>query len=148
MNRNHRSGSRLFFIEFLIVLFFFLIISTVCLRLFFQAHQITVRANARSGAQAAASSVAAAISSGDGSVQDITDFFPGATAEDDTAWLFFDKDFQMIEDAASASYLMTVNFPSGAEKTAQITVSDYFHETLYELSVSFHQPLTRKEALQ
>lgn len=39
---NH-SGTRLFFIEFLIVLFFFLIISTVCLRLFVQSHSMTKR---------------------------------------------------------------------------------------------------------
>ena len=33
MKRNDRAGSHLFFIEFIIVLFFFLIVSTVCLRL-------------------------------------------------------------------------------------------------------------------
>lgn len=61
MKKNTRTGSRLFFIEFLIVLFFFLIVSTVCLRLFSRAHVITQRADDLSHAQTAAASVAAAI---------------------------------------------------------------------------------------
>ena len=54
---NH-SGTRLFFIEFLIVLFFFLIISTVCLRLFVQSHSMTKRTEELFQAQEAAASVA------------------------------------------------------------------------------------------
>ena len=46
MKKQNRTGSRLFFIEFLIVLFFFLIVSAVCLKLFAHAHQITERAEA------------------------------------------------------------------------------------------------------
>ncbi len=64
MKRNSRTGSRLFFIEFLIVLFFFLIISTVCLRLFAQAHSVTQHSEALSHAQVLASSVAAVIEEG------------------------------------------------------------------------------------
>ena len=59
MKKNSGKGSRLFLIEFLIVLFFFLIISTVCLQLFVKAHLITRRSEALSHAQAAAASVAA-----------------------------------------------------------------------------------------
>ena len=54
---NH-SGTRLFFIEFLIVLFFFLIISTVCLRLFVQSHSMTKHTEELFQAQEAAASVA------------------------------------------------------------------------------------------
>lgn len=57
MKKQNRTGSRLFFIEFLIVLFFFLIVSAVCLKLFAHAHQITERAEALSRGQAFAASV-------------------------------------------------------------------------------------------
>ena len=61
MKRKNRTGSHLFFIEFIIVLFFFLIVSTVCLQLFTRAHVITKRADTLSHAQAAAASVAAGV---------------------------------------------------------------------------------------
>ena len=57
MKKQNRTGSRLFFIEFLIVLFFFLIVSAVCLKLFAHAHQITERAEALSRGQAFAASI-------------------------------------------------------------------------------------------
>ena len=64
---NH-SGTRLFFIEFLIVLFFFLIISTVCLRLFVQSHSMTKRTEELFQAQEAAASVAELLEAGGDSV--------------------------------------------------------------------------------
>lgn len=60
---NH-SGTRLFFIEFLIVLFFFLIISTVCLRLFVQSHSMTKHTEELFQAQEAAASVAELLEAG------------------------------------------------------------------------------------
>lgn len=60
---NH-SGTRLFFIEFLIVLFFFLIISTVCLRLFVQSHSMTKYTEELFQAQEAAASVAELLEAG------------------------------------------------------------------------------------
>ena len=60
---NH-SGTRLFFIEFLIVLFFFLIISTVCLRLFVQSHSMTKHTEELFQAQEAAASVAELLKAG------------------------------------------------------------------------------------
>lgn len=150
MDKNSRTGSRLFFIEFLIVLFFFLIISTVCLRLFVKSHTITMRANALSGAQSTAASVAAVISSGDGSAQSVASYFPEALAEGEQLTLFFDKDFQAVDSGDNAFYTMTIllNPVSNQEKTGLISVSDREESILYELPVSFHRPLTREEALQ
>ncbi len=70
--------SRVFFIEFLIVLFFFLIISTVCLRLFVRAHQITEKADALSRAQNLAASVAEVLTSGYDTQELLLSYFPGA----------------------------------------------------------------------
>ena len=58
MHKKLTGNSRLFFIEFLIVLFFFLIISTICLKLFVQAHKITVDSENLSRAQNLAASAA------------------------------------------------------------------------------------------
>lgn len=78
MKQNNRAGSRLFFIEFLIVIFFFLMISTVCLKLFARAHMITQEANALSMAQSVAASIAAAAEGSDGTADAVLAFFPEA----------------------------------------------------------------------
>lgn len=148
MNKNSRTGSRLFFIEFLIVLFFFLIISTVCLRLFARAHMITRRANALSGAQTTAASVAAVIGGSDGSAEAVSSYFPEAMVDGEQLTLFFDRNFQAIGSPDDAYYTMTVTLEPGREKNGLISVSDQEQSILYQLSVSSHQPVTREEALQ
>ncbi len=201
MKRSKRTGSHLFFIEFIIVLFFFLIVSTVCLRLFAQAHGITQRADALSHAQAAAASVAAAVEdilAEDPSISsqkadsrttsaDSSDISDGATADPDHAKnllqtaagylpgaslsalpddpsgqegiiIFYDKEFQTCA-ADDARYLLTaaVEMMSGqdgqvesgkAMESLHISVTDYDHAPVYELTVALHRPATREEALQ
>lgn len=147
MDRNSRTGSRLFLIEFLIVLFFFLIISTVCLRLFARAHAITMKANALSGAQTRAASVAAVIGSGDGSARSVAAYFPEALVEGEQLTLYFDRDFHTAASEDHAFYTMTILLSAGREKRGQISVFDREEELLYELTVSDHRPLTREEAL-
>lgn len=78
MKSIHTGKSRIFFIEFLIVLFFFLIISTVCLRLFVRAHQITEKADALSRAQNLAASVAEVLISGYDTQELLLSYYPGA----------------------------------------------------------------------
>ena len=128
MKENKRTGSHLFFIEFIIVLFFFLIVSTVCLRLFARAHGITQRADALSHAQAAAASVAAAMedvltaSSGSSSekataadamkntLESVAEYLPGASLSslpDDPSGregliIFYDKTFKPAQRTTPA----------------------------------------------
>ena len=169
MNKSKRTGSHLFFIEFIIVLFFFLIVSTVCLRLFARAHGITQRADALSHAQAASASAAAAIEdilsdidakTGDGAPEGLltaaAEYLPGASLSvlpDDPGReglvIFYDKDFRPCDDAKDARYMLAaVITPGKYAETLDISVSDYDHVPIYELSVTFHRPMTRKEALQ
>lgn len=187
MKKNNRTGSRLFFIEFLIVLFFFLIVSTVCLRMFARAHTITRRADALSHAQAAASSAAAVFenictdpdgATGGSDAQAILDLaaglLPGAEVYTDGLCIFYDGEFQpcAIEEAAYAltasvqpgETIYTLTDAAQPEETTQaptdtsrpgtqetgvsIEVRDSSQTLIYELSASFHRPLTGKEALQ
>ncbi len=159
MKRNSRTGSRLFFIEFLIVLFFFLIISTVCLRLFARAHTITQRSDALSHAQTVASSVAAVIESGNtvsfsaegvvsGILENAAAFFPDASVTEDEFFITYDQNFDPCP-SEKAFYTMTVELEStDREISADIVVQNYDHSVLYELPLSFYIPMTREEALQ
>lgn len=138
MRTKTAGKSHLFFIEFLIVLFFFLIISTICLRTFSRAHQITAHADALSHAQAAAASVAEVLISG----EELTDYFPGYT-------IYYDSSFELCEASdESCAYILTVFLQTeDQEQTAEISVTDQNTTLLYELSVHIHQPLTREEVL-
>lgn len=156
MRKKAQNGSRLFFIEFLIVLFFFLIISTVCLRLFAAAHGITRRADALSHAQTTAASIAEVIAAGDGSPESVAAYFPAAVVTDQELTLTCDSSFDPCS-ADEAYYTMIVSF-SGADpenadasddhgKSALITVTDRNGAVFYELSVFCHIPFTREEVL-
>jgi hypothetical protein len=157
-------------IEFLIVLFFFLIISTVCLRLFVQSWQITRRANALSGAQAAAASITAVLSAHPDSADAMDLYFPDARMTEDGFQLDYDSKFQVISNTDSsdsdsdpsadadssdtdvsgtaASYTLTAHFSGTQDILAEISVCDRTGDVLYTFSATVHRPLTRKEALQ
>jgi hypothetical protein len=169
MKKNARMGTRLFFIEFLIVLFFFLIVSTICLQLFARSDQFTRKANALSHAQANASSLAAAAwqmsraQTTSDLVSGVADCFPEATVQENTLTMTYDKYFESCSPS-QAFYTLEADF--SAEEIADsvtdadissleeipllwsvaVTVRDRSGEVLYELTTTIHRPLTREEA--
>ena len=147
MKKKYRTGPNLFFIEFIIALFFFLIVSTICVRVFVHAHLVTLGAEALSYAQTTASSVAEVIKESRGDDQKLLDAFPDMHKSDGCFLLSCDKNFQFCRPE-EASYTLTVK-PSHEEQlnTAQITVTDSRQQVIYQLSVQFHSPLTREEVL-
>ena len=147
---NH-SGTRLFFIEFLIVLFFFLIISTVCLRLFVQSHSMTKRTEELFQAQEAAASVAELLEAGGDSVSVLLTAYPEAVLDDSgldpVITICFDQDFHSC-NKKKESYSLTVPLiVDNHEESATISVCKSSGEVIYTLDVSFHRPLTREEVL-
>ena len=147
---NH-SGTRLFFIEFLIVLFFFLIISTVCLRLFVQSHSMTKRTEELFQAQEAAASVAELLEAGGDSVSVLLTAYPEAVLDDSgldpVITICFDQDFHS-SSPKKESYSLTVPLiVDNHEENATISVCKSSGEVIYTLDVSFHRPLTREEVL-
>lgn len=147
MKRNSRAGSRTFFIEFLIALFFFLIISTVCLRVFARAHAITRRSEALSNAQTVAASITAVVEAGNISPEDAVSFFPDAVLTSNGFTLFYNRDFEVCSEDHAFYTLELALEQEEQEVASKVTVYDDTHEVLYELSSLFHQPFTRKEVL-
>lgn len=144
MRDQNRTGTRLFFIEFLIVLFFFFLVSTVCLKLFAAAHQLTRQSEALSQAQALAASAVETLEAKQESL----------TAGQSVS--YFDQSFELCSES-EAAYSMTVTVtseakPSAASEftvptlytvTAAITRSD--GSSVYTLSTSLHRPLQYEE---
>ena len=138
MKKQNRTGSRLFFIEFLIVLFFFLIVSAACLKLFAHAHQITQQAEALSQGQAFAASVVEVLEA-----EAAAEF----KIETDRLVLSYDRTFEICEPE-NDYYTAVVSVETESEFPAvTIRITDPADEILYELSVQLHLPLTYKEVL-
>lgn len=147
MRKKYRTGPNLFFIEFIIVLFFFLIVSTICIRVFVHAHLTTLDAEALSFAQTASSSVAEAIKAGGDDEQTLTAFFPQMRKEDSCFLISYDKNFQVC-DPVEAFYTLTLRpEQEGQLNEADISVTDSKNHLIYELPVHFCRPLTREEVL-
>ena len=147
MGKKYRTGPNLFFIEFIIALFFFLIVSTICIRVFVHAHLTTTGAEALSFAQTTASSIAETIEESGMEEQDLTGFFPQMRKEDSCFLLSYDKNFQPCEPG-EAFYTLTLR-PKREDRLdeAVISVSDSRQNLIYELSVRFYRPMTREEVL-
>lgn len=136
----------LFFIEFLIVLFFFLLISTICLRMFAYSHQITVRTEALSHAQAEASHAAELLLASGGTASALTNQGFVSDSAGTTLFQTYDSSFQICS-SEKACYTMTVLLNPDSDDTADIHITDQNGTDLFTLSVFFHRPLTRKEVL-
>lgn len=147
MNKKYRTGPNLFFIEFIIALFFFLIVSTICVRVFAHAHLTTLNAEALSCAQTISASIAEAIEEGGETEQILMELFPEIREEDGCFLLSYDRNFQFCEPE-KAFYTLTVQPGNdGRTDSADITVTDNRQNLVYELSVQFYRPLTKEEVL-
>lgn len=162
MKRKSRGNSRLFFIEFLIVLFFFLITSTICLKLFVQAHQITEHSDDLAHAQTMAASAAELLLAGydpeevllicaDESQNEAN----GSSANKEYCMQIAESgsdaetayDTETVHDPESALDTETAHAADSVCTTYIITVSNQDAEPIYKLEITTHTPLTRKEAL-
>ena len=173
MKKNARTGSRLFFIEFLIVIFFFLIISTFCLRLFVAARLTTQKASALSHAQQMASSIAELVEGGVTRADELPEYFPDdvyevapdsgaaetaatsagseSTSADASATtsvaFYYDREFTPCSKGG-AFYTVTASLTlSGSQKQVTVVTKDADGTVIYELPVTFHVPATKKETI-
>lgn len=172
MRKQQNSGSRLFFIEFIIVLFFFMIVSAVSLRLFTQANAVTRRSNALFGAQTAVTSFSSVLEATDGSIEQIATYFPEAIHNENQLIIFYDRDFHEIELPAAnligseksnnilewvdelppyTSYLLIADFTHTQDFhdiTLDIRITDLHENIIFHSELYIHKPLIRKEILQ
>lgn len=148
MKDQHRTGIRLFFIEFLIVLFFFLIISTICLKLFAASYQMTRQAEALSQAQTLAASV---IETLEAAPEQLT---VGETLQ------YFDSAFAACSEK-EAAYTMTISIQEASRTSilsgydasnhifsVTVVITEADGTPVYTLSTSLHRPIRYKNFLE
>lgn len=138
MKDQKRTGIRLFLIEFLIVLFFFFLVSAVCLKLFAAAHQTTAQAEALSYAQTLAASTIELLEASPESLMS------GQTIQ------YYDPEFAPCTEE-SAAYVLTaatetlpIQSPVSTPASAffvTMTVSQADGTVVYTLSTTLHRPI-------
>ena len=146
MKRKKQAGSSLFLMELILVLFFFLLTSAVCIRVFAKAYFISRSSLELSHAQSLCASAAEVFSGTDGSPEAFLEKFPDGRIAGQGFQRFFDKDFLSCEEA-EAVYTLIVEQQEKTSDTRSAVIR-FFRETeIYSLTVRHHIPQTfRKEA--
>lgn len=105
MRRQHHSKSSLFLMELLINLLLFCFLCGCGLMFFIKSHNLSQDATALHNAVRITSSVAGIYETGDGTLASISEAFEYATIEEDTLYLYLDKDYNPCAKASSTCHI-------------------------------------------
>lgn len=121
MRKQSNSGSKLFLTELMIAIFFFAVISAICIQAFSEAHTRSVESEELTQGVNAASNAAEYFMVWDGSLESWQEVFPEGSWKDGVFEMEFNKGFQPA--AADGEYLlqMKVSEKDGL-RTADIAV--------------------------
>ena len=138
-----KKHGNLFLVEFMIVLFFFLIISTICIRIFMASWQTTAQTDARSHAQALTSEILEIFSADwEQAPAFLQEEYPQAIMTEESATLSWDRDFQETTEENSF-YRFTFSWEKEEEApllTLSFSLTDRTNTQLYELEETLHTP--------
>lgn len=135
------SKSALFLMELILAIFFFSLASAVCIQLFVKAHLIGASTTNKNHSILWAQNIAE-VYTGTGADFNATVSALNATPVSDRSFcLYFDSDWNPASPE-SAAFIASVTTQSiDNMSTAKITLTDASNDTIYQLSVSRHQPL-------
>lgn len=143
------SKSALVLMELIIVILFFSLASTVCIRLFSKAHLLSKQTVNENHAVIQAQNLAECFLATEGDMTQIKKLFASAVPDtsDDTILLLFNKDWQECdrENAVYCAELISRPETNGLI-SAEITVAPYAAEStepIYSLTVMHHIPERR-----
>ncbi|MBR3770619.1 MAG: hypothetical protein IKL06_08815 [Lachnospiraceae bacterium] len=144
MNKYRHPKSSLFFMEIMIHILFFVILVTVCLQLFFKAHNLSETASALPRAVTTCSSIAEVYQSNLNGSEIILTIFPDAIALNNATLIYFDKEYYpcketdctyraVLEHVSSSDANITLYHQGSGEILYAMTVSSYVPSTLADL---------------
>lgn len=131
---SRKKHSNLFLLELIIAIFFFSIISAVCVQLFSEAYSLSKKSTDLTKAVNITSNLAEGIRSWDGSLEQWEQLFPGGSWQADVWQMVYDADWQPTSH--QGYNLLQVQFGTEEAVMAHIRVSKQnTGETIYELDV-------------
>ena len=140
MNKYRHPKSSLFLMEIMINILFFAVLVTICLQLFFKAHQLSEDTSQIHHAVTACTSIAEVYQSNYNGREMIMTIYPDAIALNTTILIYFDEHYLPCKEADS-SYRAVLD--QGNLTDATITFYTQDSETIiYSLAVSAAVPRT------
>ena len=134
MREHNRNGSKLFLTELMIAIFFFSIITAVCVQLFADAHVMSKKSEELTQSVNIASNVAEYYMVWDGEQDSWDEVFPAGKWEQSSWSIAYDDQWQPCSEGDS--YLAEMKLEkSGRLQTAFIVVKDNQGNELYSLEV-------------
>ena len=141
MNKYRHPKSSLFLMEIMINILFFAVLVTICLQLFFKAHNLSEDTSVLHQAITSCTSIAEVYQSNPNGKEVILTIYPDAIALNKTILIYFDENY--IPCAESASSYRAVLEHNEETYTANIMFhSNNSTEAIYTLSVSSYTPET------
>lgn len=132
MRERSHNGSKLFLTELMIAIFFFAVVTAVCVQLFAEAHIMSVRSEALTQSVNAAANVAECYTVWDWQKESWEALFPEGSWVGETWQQSYDEAWQPCHEAGS--YLLEMKVEQvGAFREAQIAVTDDRGQELYSL---------------
>ena len=140
MNKYRHPKSSLFLMEIMINILFFAVLVTICLQLFFKAHNLSENTTALHRAVTACTSIAEVYQSNHDGQEVITTVFPDAIALNNTILVYFDENYQPCKEALGI-YRAVLDHSNSPDAKITFYVQES-GEILYSLAVSSYMPHT------
>lgn len=144
MNKYRHPKSSLFLMEIMLNILFFTVLVTICLQLFFKAHNLSEDTSILHRAVTACTSIAEVYQSNPDGEEVVLAVYPDALALNKTLLIYFDEAFFPCKEAES-SYRAILEHD---ELSHTATISFFSQETadvIYTLVVSSYAPRTLDE---
>lgn len=140
MNKYRHPKSSLFLMEIMINILFFAVLVTICLQLFFKAHNLSEETTALHHAVTACTSIAEVYQSNPDCKEVVMIVYPDAIALDSTILIYFNEAYEPCKETES-SYRAVLEHTGSSD--ANITFyAQNNRESLYSLKVSSYMPRT------
>lgn len=147
MNKYRHSKSSLFLMEIMLNIFFFSILVTICLQLFFKAHTLSENTTTLHRAVTTCTSVAEVYQSNAYGKESILHLYPDAMELNQNIIIYYDEDFASCPKEKGA-YRITITLSDNDIHNAIIEFSDLeTSDVIYTLTVSSYEPQTLSSAM-
>ena len=140
MNKYRHPKSSLFLMEIMINILFFAVLVTICLQLFFKAHNLSEDTTNLHRAVTACTSIAEGYQSNHDGQEGVMTIYPEAIALNNTILIYFDETYQPCKEADSF-YRAVLDHSNPPDANIALYVQDS-GEVLYSLEVSSYMPRT------
>ena len=126
MDKQRGSKLSLFLMELIVAILFFSLSAAVCVRLFVHAHLMAERTENLSSAVIWSQNLSESFTALKGNLEEISDLYPDSYLTEDTLVLFFDENWESVDETLSkASYEAVLKVKRDSAANVYGDVTDY-----------------------